>query len=100
MTKNKKLEDCPILTAEYKAVRQTILRTIKIDILKICIYKVYIHIDSQIVINVVNEKITVPKDIKNLVKDIRCLLSYRRLAFFLFKKKKNKVIKENPHNTK
>lgn len=41
------------------------------DILRICI-----HNDSQVVVNVINETIIVPKDIINFVEDIRCLLSY------------------------
>lgn len=54
------------MVTENEAIRHAILMTIRME----C-SRVYISSDSQIVVNAVNRKVTVPKDIINLVEDIR-----------------------------
>lgn len=55
----------------YEMVSQAIIMAIKKNIPMFCI-----HSDSKVIINTINGKIDVPKDIINLVKDIRCFLSH------------------------
>lgn len=50
------------MVTENEAIRHAILMTIRME----C-SRVYISSDSQIVVNAVNRKVTVPKDIINLV---------------------------------
>lgn len=71
MATNKTLGDCPILVAECDTVRQAIIMAVKVNIPRICI-----HIDSQVVANAINRKIGIPKNIINLVEDIKYLSSY------------------------
>lgn len=70
-TYSKKFGDCPILVTEREAVRQTILVVIKMESSKVCI-----NTDSKIVVNALKRKMTVPKDILILVKDIKWLSVY------------------------
>lgn len=69
MATNKSFGDCHILMEECEAVPEAILIAIKKNIPKACI-----HSDSQVVVNAINAKIGIPKDIINLVKNIRYLL--------------------------
>lgn len=66
-----KIGDYPVLVVECEAIRQAILEAIRMKR-----HKVYINSDSQIVVNAVNKKMIVPKDIINLVEDMRWLYSY------------------------
>lgn len=70
-TYSKKLGNCPILIAECEAVRCAILAAISMGY-----SKVYINTDSQTVVNAIKGRIPVPKDIINLVEDIRWLYLY------------------------
>lgn len=65
---SKKLGDCSILVAEYEVVREAMMAAIMLGSLKVCI-----NTDSQIIVNTVNGKVTILKDILNLVEDIRRL---------------------------
>lgn len=56
---------------KYGAVRQAILMAISKDIPQIIV-----HNDSQVVVNSINRKIGIPKDVINLVEDIKCLLTH------------------------
>lgn len=70
-TYGKKLRDCHILVAECEAVRCIILEVIMRGKPKVCI-----NTDSQIVVNTLKGKISIPKEIINLVEDIRGLCCY------------------------
>lgn len=67
-TSSKKLGDCSILVAECEAAREAMMAAIMMGSLKVCI-----NTDSQIIVNAVKGKVTIPKDILNLVEDIRRL---------------------------
>lgn len=67
----KKLRDCPILIAEWEAFRHAIIAAIRMECSEVCI-----NSNSQIAVNAVYRKMTVLKDIINLVEDIRWLCSY------------------------
>lgn len=69
MASNKVIGDCPILQAECEAIHQAILMATQMD-------TDYIHSDSQLVVNIINGRIAVPKEIINLVEDITSLLLY------------------------
>lgn len=68
-TSTKRLGDCSILLAECVTVRQAAILTTKMHILKISI-----HSDSMIVVNAVNDKIVVRKNIINIIENIRLIL--------------------------
>lgn len=68
MAKGKRIVDCGILLAEC-SVREAILMTIRKDI-----HRIIIQSDSQVNANSINGKILVPKDIVDLVEDVRKLL--------------------------
>lgn len=62
ITNGKQIDDCPIIVAATLSVRETVLMAIQKNII--------IESDSQSVVNSINRKIMVPKDITNLVEDI------------------------------
>lgn len=70
MTRNKWNGDGPNLLAEGLAMREAILMVIHKGIQRIIIQS-----DSQLVANSINIKMEVPKDITNLVEDVKCLLT-------------------------
>lgn len=61
----------PCIVAKYEAVREAILMAINKEIPKIII-----NSDSQVVVNTINGRTGIPKDIIILVEDIRCLLNH------------------------
>lgn len=77
MTYGRRIGDCPVVVVECEAVRQALLKTVMMER-----SKVRVNSDSQIDVKVVNRKTTVPKDIINLVEDIRWLSSYFELEYY------------------
>lgn len=73
MTKEKQIGDCFILMAEVLTIREAIMMAIQQNF-----QSIIIESDSQLVINSIHDKICVPKNVINLVKDITML-------YFLFK---------------
>lgn len=72
-TFSKYLGDCLILLAECEAVRQAPMLAANMPIPRLLI-----HSDSMIAVSGVNGKVAIPKDIINIVKDIRpILLSFK-----------------------
>lgn len=69
MATNKQLDDCLILMAVCKALRQAIIMTVKMNFPRVCFQS-----DSLIVVNTVNGKSVVPTKIINIVEDIKLLL--------------------------
>lgn len=69
MARNRRLEGWPILRAEYEAVREVILMAAQ----KKAVADHH-RSDYQLVINVINGKIGILKDIINIVEDIKLLL--------------------------
>lgn len=77
MASYKQMGDCPVLLAECETLQQVIIMAIKIHISRVCI-----HSGSLTVINAVNGKLVVPKEIINVVEDIRLLLvSIKRVEY-------------------
>lgn len=71
MTYGGRLGDCPVVVAECEAIRQAIIKAIMMGRSKVRVYS-----DSQSVVKAVNRNSVVPKDIINLVEDIKWLSSY------------------------
>lgn len=71
MVTRKPLRDRTILVAKCLVVREAIWMAIQKGI-----QRFVIKIDSQLVVNSINEKIEVLKEGSNLVEDIKCLLSH------------------------
>lgn len=74
MAKSKQIRDNPILIAECLDVRETILMTSRKGLQRISIQTV----------NFINGKIEMPKDIINLVEDVKCSLAFgvNRMKYF------------------
>lgn len=68
---SKRIGDCPVLLAECEALRQAVIMIVQMNMPRVCIQS-----DSLMIVNVINGKSTVPKEIINIVEDIKLLLLY------------------------
>lgn len=68
MVEGKRIGDCSILVAECLAIQEVLVMTTQNDL-----HRIIIESDSQLVINVVHGKRSIPKDIINLIENIKWL---------------------------